>query len=58
MYMVGASYWNTVYGLEPGDVNHDNEGMNNMKSFSEKSIYNIISEVYKGSLHCCIVCYL
>jgi multimeric flavodoxin WrbA len=34
-FLVGASYWNMVYGLEPGDVERDEEGMKNMKVFGE-----------------------
>ncbi|WP_319402942.1 flavodoxin family protein [uncultured Anaeromusa sp.] len=30
-FLVGASYWNMVHGLEPGDVLHDEEGMKNMQ---------------------------
>lgn len=34
-YLVGASYWNMVYGLEPGDVSNDEEGMENMRVLGE-----------------------
>lgn len=30
MFIVGSTYWNMCYGLEPGDVNNDEEGMANM----------------------------
>lgn len=33
--MVGASYWNMAYGLMPGDVQKDEEGMQNMKNLGE-----------------------
>jgi len=34
-FLVGASYWNMVHGLEPGDVEHDEEGMRNMQVLGE-----------------------
>ena len=34
-FMVGASYWNMVHGLEPGDVENDAEGMKNMQVLGE-----------------------
>lgn len=30
MYVVGSTYWNMVYGQMPGDVEKDQEGMENM----------------------------
>ena len=30
-YLVGASYWNMGYGMNPGDVAEDQEGMENMR---------------------------
>ena len=30
-YQVGASYWNMGYGMKPGDVAEDQEGMENMR---------------------------
>ena len=33
--LVGASYWNMVHGLEPGDVMRDEEGMKNMQVLGE-----------------------
>lgn len=35
MFLVGASYWNMAYGLEPGDVEQDVEGMKNMQVLGE-----------------------
>jgi multimeric flavodoxin WrbA len=35
MFLVGASYWNMVYGREAGEVEHDEEGMRNMKVLGE-----------------------
>ena len=35
MFLVGASYWNMVYGLEPGDAAKDDEGIENMKSLGQ-----------------------
>jgi multimeric flavodoxin WrbA len=34
-FMVGASYWNMAYGLKIGDVNKDEEGLQNMKTLGE-----------------------
>lgn len=34
-FLVGASYWNMVYGKEPGDVERDEEGMKNMQVLGE-----------------------
>ena len=31
MFLVGASYWNMVYGREVGEVENDKEGIRNMK---------------------------
>jgi len=38
-YMVGASYWNMVHGLEPGDVQQDEEGMRNMQVLGENMVW-------------------
>lgn len=35
MYLVGASYWNMVYGKEVGEVRNDPEGMENMRVIGE-----------------------
>ncbi|MDT8902860.1 flavodoxin family protein [Anaeroselena agilis] len=35
MILVGATYWNMVYGREIGDVANDEEGMANMRSIGE-----------------------
>jgi multimeric flavodoxin WrbA len=35
MITPGSSYWNMVYGLKPGDVKDDQEGMANMKNLGE-----------------------
>lgn len=35
MYLVGASYWNMVYGREIGEVEKDEEGMKNMRVVGE-----------------------
>lgn len=34
-FLVGATYWNMVYGKEIGDVKGDEEGMKNMKVLGE-----------------------
>lgn len=35
MYLVGGSYWNMVYGKEIGEVEKDEEGMENMRVIGE-----------------------
>jgi multimeric flavodoxin WrbA len=35
MFLVGSTYWNMVYGNEIGEVEQDQEGMNNMKNLGE-----------------------
>lgn len=35
MFLVGASYWNMVYGREVGDVTKDDEGLRNMAVLGE-----------------------
>lgn len=35
MFVVGSTYWNMAYGLQPGDVLNDEEGMANMQDLSE-----------------------
>ncbi len=35
MFIVGSTYWNMVYGLNPGDVEQDEEGMANMTDLGE-----------------------
>ncbi|MCX7781309.1 MAG: flavodoxin family protein [Negativicutes bacterium] len=35
MFMVGATYWNMVYGRDIGEVEKDEEGMNNMRALGE-----------------------
>jgi multimeric flavodoxin WrbA len=39
MFLVGASYWNMVYGFGSGEVNADKEGMENMKTLGENMAY-------------------
>ena len=35
MFIVGSKYWNLAFGLEPGDVANDDEGMANMTDLGE-----------------------
>ena len=35
MILAGSTYWNMVYGKEPGDVLRDEEGMRNMQNLGE-----------------------
>ena len=39
MFIVGSTYWNMCYGLEPGDVNQDEEGMTNMTDIGESMAF-------------------
>jgi len=39
MFLVGANYWNMVYGFKIGDVENDKEGMLNMKVLGENMAY-------------------
>jgi multimeric flavodoxin WrbA len=34
MIIVGSSYWNNGFGLNPGDVVRDEEGLNTMKNLA------------------------
>lgn len=36
MIIPGSTYWNMVFGREPGDVNNDEEGIRNMKNLGQK----------------------
>ena len=35
MYVVGSTYWNMAYGQMPGDVEKDQEGVENMRNLGE-----------------------
>lgn len=35
MYVVGSTYWNMAYGQMPGDVEKDQEGLENMKNLGQ-----------------------
>jgi multimeric flavodoxin WrbA len=39
MYLVGASYWNMVYGLDIGAVEKDEEGLLNMRVLGENMAF-------------------
>lgn len=39
MYMPGSKYWNMGYGLAPGDVTQDKEGMLNMQNLGSRIAY-------------------
>jgi multimeric flavodoxin WrbA len=41
MFIVGSTYWNMAYGLEPGDVKQDEEGMANMIDLGESIAFLI-----------------
>jgi multimeric flavodoxin WrbA len=35
MFLVGSTYWNMVYGMNPGDASADEEGIRNMRNLGE-----------------------
>lgn len=39
MFIVGSTYWNMAYGLEPGDVQQDSEGIDNMTNLGESMAF-------------------
>lgn len=39
MFIVGSTYWNMAYGLEIGEVEQDEEGMNNMTNLGESMAF-------------------
>ena len=39
MFIPGSSYWNMGYGLAPGDVVQDKEGINNMHNLGKQIAY-------------------
>ncbi len=39
MFIVGSTYWNMAYGLQPGDVESDEEGMANMANLGESMAF-------------------
>jgi len=49
MFMVGSTYWNIAYGLNPGDVQGDEEGMANMADLG-KSMAFLLKKLDKNIL--------
>jgi multimeric flavodoxin WrbA len=39
MFIVGSTYWNMAYGLKPGEVSEDKEGMANMVDIGESMAF-------------------
>ncbi|MHC4289125.1 MAG: flavodoxin family protein [Planctomycetota bacterium] len=39
MFVVGSTYWNMCYGLQPGEVSDDEEGMTNMTNLGESMAF-------------------
>jgi multimeric flavodoxin WrbA len=39
MFIVGSTYWNMAYGLKPGEVSEDKEGMANMTDIGESMAF-------------------
>ena len=46
MYAVGSSYWNVVFGREPGDVLKDEEGMTTMQNLGD-NILHLLQKLQK-----------
>jgi multimeric flavodoxin WrbA len=49
MIIVGSSYWNNGFGLEPGDVVRDEEGMNTMKNLGRNMAW-LLKSIKKAGL--------
>lgn len=39
MFIVGSTYWNMVYGGQPGDILNDEEGLANMDNLAENMVW-------------------
>lgn len=39
MFIVGSNYWNMAYGQMPGDMEQDEEGMNNMRNLGQNMAF-------------------
>ena len=39
MFVAGSIYWNMAYGQMPGDVQQDEEGINNMRNLGQNMAY-------------------
>lgn len=39
VFVVGSTYWNMAYGTKPGDVQQDEEGLNNMKNLGQNMAF-------------------
>jgi len=46
MVVPGSSYWNVGIGLEPGDVEKDEEGLGTMKTLGENMAW-VLKQLYK-----------
>lgn len=49
MYVVGSTYWNMVYGQLPGDVEKDEEGMNNMRNLGQ-NMANLLKALHREGI--------
>lgn len=47
MFLVGSSYWNMVYGNAIGEVEHDQEGIENMKNLGQNMAW-ILKKIYNS----------
>lgn len=48
MIVVGSTYWNMVYGKEPGDVAGDAEGVNNMRNLGMNMAW-LLQKLHSGA---------
>ena len=39
MFIAGSNYWNMAYGQMPGDMEQDEEGMNNMRNLGQNMAF-------------------
>jgi multimeric flavodoxin WrbA len=47
MFLVGSNYWNMVYGNAIGEVEHDREGIENMKNIGQNMAW-ILKKIHSS----------
>jgi len=47
MFLVGSSYWNMVYGNAIGEIEHDREGIENMKNIGQNMAW-ILKKIHSS----------
>ena len=47
MFLVGSTYWNMVYGRDIGEVQKDQEGMNNMQNLGQNMAW-LLKKLHSG----------